>query len=58
MVNFIDHLGDYWIDPNSGVPNDAVLVHCVFESSATCFMPNNLKVKSVIDLSIKLKRKS
>ncbi len=37
-------LGDYWIDPNGGVPNDAVLARCLFESSATCILPNKPEV--------------
>ena len=29
----------YWIDPNSGNPKDAILVHCDMEKSATCIYP-------------------
>ncbi len=31
--------GDYWIDPNSGTPKDAIFVHCDMESGATCITP-------------------
>lgn len=37
--------GNYWIDPNGGVANDAVLAHCQFDSSATCILPSDLKVQ-------------
>lgn len=31
--------GEYWVDPNAGDPNDAILVHCDMEKRATCIMP-------------------
>ena len=31
--------GDYWIDPNSGTPKDAILVHCDMDTLATCITP-------------------
>ena len=37
-------LGHYWIDPNGGVPNDAVLVFCDFETLSTCLLPKVSKV--------------
>jgi hypothetical protein len=41
---FLTTIGNYWIDPNGGVSNDAVLAHCQFESSATCVIPKKLEV--------------
>lgn len=37
-------LGKYWIDPNGGVPNDAVLVFCDFETLSSCILPKIPKV--------------
>lgn len=37
-------VGKYWIDPNGGVPNDAVLVLCDFEALSTCVLPKVSKV--------------
>merc|ERR1719422_377431 len=31
--------GEYWIDPNSGTPKDAILVYCDMETKATCITP-------------------
>lgn len=31
--------GEYWIDPNAGDPNDAILVHCDMDRLATCVTP-------------------
>jgi len=31
--------GEYWIDPNSGTPKDAILVYCDMETMATCITP-------------------
>lgn len=31
--------GEYWVDPNSGDPKDAILVHCDRDTSATCVQP-------------------
>lgn len=28
--------GEYWVDPNAGAPNDAILVYCKMEEKATC----------------------
>ena len=42
------YLGTYWIDPNGGVANDAVLANCQFDSLATCILPRELKVRIVI----------
>lgn len=41
MIPFV---GNYWIDPNGGVRNDAVLAFCHFESLSSCVLPKNLKV--------------
>ena len=41
--------GNYWIDPNEGIPDDAVYVFCDFEINATCIYPQNkTKVSFVI----------
>ena len=31
--------GEYWIDPNSGTPKDAILVYCDMETLSTCITP-------------------
>jgi collagen type II alpha len=31
--------GEYWIDPNSGTPKDAILVYCDMDTKSTCIMP-------------------
>ena len=31
--------GEYWIDPNSGTPKDAILVYCDMDTKATCITP-------------------
>ena len=36
--------GDYWLDPNGGAPEDAVLVHCNFETRSSCISPLSTKV--------------
>lgn len=40
--------GNYWIDPNGGVRDDAVLAFCHFESLSSCILPKNLKVRFII----------
>ena len=42
-INFLS-IGDYWIDPNGGARDDAVLAFCHFESQSSCVKPKNLKV--------------
>ena len=37
-------LGNYWIDPNGGVRNDAVLAYCHLESQSSCVLPKNVEV--------------
>ena len=32
-------LGDYWIDPNEGSHDDAILVHCNATNYETCIYP-------------------
>ena len=32
-------LGEYWIDPNSGTPKDAILVYCDMDTKSTCITP-------------------
>ena len=36
--------GHYWIDPNEGAPDDAVLVFCDFDNEASCIYPKTAKV--------------
>jgi collagen type II alpha len=31
--------GDYWVDPNSGDPKDAILAYCNMENESTCIYP-------------------
>jgi len=31
--------GEYWVDPNEGDTNDAIVVHCNMETKATCVLP-------------------
>jgi len=31
--------GEYWIDPNSGTPKDAILVYCDMTTKSTCITP-------------------
>ena len=31
--------GEYWVDPNAGDPNDAILVYCDMAKRATCIYP-------------------
>ena len=33
-------LGEYWIDPNEGVSDDAIKVFCHFGANASCFYPH------------------
>jgi len=33
--------GEYWIDPNEGIPDDAVTVYCNFETNSTCIYPSS-----------------
>lgn len=35
--------GHYWIDPNEGAPDDAVLVFCDFDNEASCIYPKTAK---------------
>lgn len=35
--------GDYWVDPNLGCNEDAILVHCDADSQATCLSPLNIQ---------------
>ena len=37
-------LGNYWIDPNGGIRNDAVLAFCHLESQSSCVLPKNVEV--------------
>lgn len=39
--------GDYWIDPNAGNTNDAVLVHCNATNYETCIWPKMTIVDSI-----------
>ena len=44
-IHIIFFVGKYWIDPNGGVPNDAILVLCDFETLSTCVLPKVSKVE-------------
>lgn len=36
--------GDYWVDPNEGCTDDALLVYCDFSKNATCVYPKKTKI--------------
>jgi hypothetical protein len=44
VLCFCIFVGNYWIDPNGGIRNDAVLAFCHLESQSSCVLPKNLKV--------------
>ena len=37
-------LGNYWLDPNEGAPEDALLVYCDLEKKSSCIFPVTPKV--------------
>lgn len=39
--------GDYWIDPNEGDKNDAILVHCDMSKKATCIKSQPQRSKNI-----------
>jgi len=39
--------GEYWVDPNGGSANDAILVSCRFETDETCIKPAPAKFEPV-----------
>ncbi|XP_046811584.1 collagen alpha-2(I) chain-like [Lucilia cuprina] len=39
--------GEYWIDPNEGDPQDAILVYCEKERRATCIRPQPKQTKVI-----------
>lgn len=41
MCLFFIHLGFYWIDPNDGIPDDAIRVHCDHFTHSSCLYPHN-----------------
>ena len=43
LVNFFPFScqGFYWIDPNGGLPDDAVKVRCEHRTKSTCLYPTN-----------------
>lgn len=46
---FVLFKGSYWIDPNDGLPNDAIKVRCEYHTKSTCLYPvNNSEVISVL----------
>ena len=48
---FVLFKGSYWIDPNDGLPNDAIKVRCEYHTKSTCLYPvNNSEVISVLFL--------
>lgn len=40
LVQVLNILGQYWIDPNDGDAKDAILVHCEMEKKASCVFPS------------------
>ena len=40
-------VGEYWVDPNGGCKDDAILVYCDFEHNATCINPKQKEVGRV-----------
>lgn len=47
------YVGEYWIDPNEGVPEDAIKVYCNFSFNATCLYSSNGK-KVMFDLTVRI----
>ena len=47
------YVGEYWIDPNEGVPEDAIKVYCNFSFNATCLYSSNGK-KVMVDLTVRI----
>lgn len=39
--------GQYWIDPNGGDINDAILVHCDMANGASCVFPKPMQSKDI-----------
>jgi len=37
--------GEYWVDPNGGCKDDAILVYCDFEHNATCINPKQKEIE-------------
>lgn len=43
--------GEYWVDPNAGDPNDAILVNCDMEKLATCVTPKPSMSEEVVHIT-------
>lgn len=39
--------GQYWIDPNGGDMNDAILVHCDMDTGSSCVYPKPMQSKDI-----------
>ena len=37
--------GNYWLDPNGGIPNDAFEAFCDFDANSTCLFPSRHQVR-------------
>lgn len=43
-----DHFpGQYWIDPNGGDINDAIIVHCDMETGSSCVFPKPMTSQDI-----------
>jgi collagen type II alpha len=40
--------GQYWIDPNGGDMNDAILVHCDMSTGSSCVYPKPMTSKDIV----------
>jgi len=38
--------GEYWVDPNGGAADDAILVFCDFENNSTCINPVQREIET------------
>ena len=41
-------IGQYWIDPNGGDMNDAILVHCDMETGSSCVYPKPMQSRDIV----------
>lgn len=47
LILNISSLGQYWIDPNGGDLNDAILVHCDMDVGASCIFPKPMESQDI-----------